>query len=76
MKLTGFALAIAVITAPFATAEVVAQPVHSERHVEVSRTVTHRVERHGPRVKRHRQRVCNTRWVNHRKVRRCSYRYR
>ena len=76
MKLTGFALAIAVITAPFATASVEAQPVRSERHVEVHRTVTHNVVRNGPRANRHRQRVCKTRWVNHRKVRRCSYRYR
>ena len=73
MKLTGFALAIAVITAPLAG--VIAQPVQ-ERHVEVHRTVNKTVVRHGPRANHRRYRVCKTRWVNHRKVRRCSYRYR
>ena len=81
MKLSGLTLAAIAAGTLFAAAPAVAQ-----HHVEVHRTTTTttrngpdiRVERHVDRhVDRHhvrRHKVCRTRWVDHRKVRRCFWR--
>lgn len=77
MKLSCLTLAAIAAGTLFAAAPAVAQ-----RHVEVQRTTTTttthggdvRVERHVDRQHVRRHQVCRTRWVNHHRVRRCTWR--
>jgi len=74
MKLPGLTMIAIAAGSLFAAA-----PAAAQRHVEVHRTVTttrvtnggwHDNNRH--HVRRHK--VCRTRWVNHHRVKRCSWR--
>jgi hypothetical protein len=72
MKLTGLSLIATILAGSIALA---APASAQERHVEVSRTtrtVVHN-DRH-VQVNHRKHKVCSTRWVHHRKVRRCTWR--
>jgi hypothetical protein len=69
MKLTGLSLIATLVAGSVAFA---APASAQNRHVEVKRTTVVHNERHVVNHRKHK--VCSTRWVNHRKVRRCVWR--